>query len=94
DENDAVPDAFLGVSKLSQHISFLKDFFRCYKDFTDRHLDTIEIMLSKLYDKWRITDRTDFSKLEPTHYPILSDLYKLIEYEFQSFDESQHHIYT
>ena len=90
----AVPKAFLGVSTLSQHISFLKDFFKSYKDFSDRQIDTIEIMLSKLYDKWGITDRTDLSKLKPTCFPTLSDLYKFIEAEFNGFDENEHHIYT
>ena len=94
DDACEIPSAFLGESKLSQHISFLKDFFRSYKDFSDRHLDTIEIMLSKLYDKWGITDQTNFSKLAPTQYPTLSDLYKLIEYELHDFDESRHQIYT
>lgn len=29
------PEAFRKVTRLSQHITFLKDFFRSYKDFTD-----------------------------------------------------------
>jgi hypothetical protein len=57
------PQAFRQRTKLSQHISFLKDFFRCYKDFDDRHIDTIEIMLGKLYEKFNISDRTNFAKL-------------------------------
>ena len=51
DNADAVdpsaPEAFKKVTRLSQHIAFLKDFFRAYKDFTDSQIDTIEIMLSK-----------------------------------------------
>ena len=45
----ATPDAFKRVTRLSQHIAFLKDFFRAYKDFTDVQIDTIEILLMKLY---------------------------------------------
>lgn len=90
----AAPQAFRQTSKLSQHISFLKDFFRSYKDFDDRQIDTIEIMLGKLYDKWGITDRTNFEKLKPADYPILSDLYEFIEAEYKSFDESQRQLYT
>lgn len=45
------PMAFRQRTKLAQHISFLLDFFRCYKNFTDAHIDTIEIMVSKLYAK-------------------------------------------
>jgi len=93
DDKEA-PQAFRCASKLSQHISFLKDFFRSYKDFNDRQIDTIEIMLTKLYDKWNITDHTNFDMLKPTDYPILSDLYNLIEAEYQSYDSSRRQLYT
>lgn len=43
-ENSDAPQAFRQTSKLSQHISFLKDFFRTYKDFTDRQIDVIGAM--------------------------------------------------
>lgn len=88
------PQTFRQTSKLSQHISFLKDFFRAYKDFDDRQIDTIEIMLGKLYDKWGITDHSNFDRLKPDDYPILSDLYGLIEEEYKTFDESHHQLYT
>ncbi|WP_026889873.1 VirB4 family type IV secretion system protein [Lacrimispora aerotolerans] len=88
------PQAFRQTSKLSQHISFLKDFFRTYKDFTDREIDTIEIMLGRLYEKWGITDRSNFDRLKHTDYPILSDLYDFIETEYKNFDESHRQLYT
>ena len=95
DPKDAeAPQAFRQTSKLSQHISFLKDFFRTYKDFDDRQIDTIEIMLSKLYDKWGITDHSNFDRLKHDDYPILSDLYGLIEEEYKTFDESRRQLYT
>ena len=88
------PEAFRKSTLLAQHISFLKDFFRAYKDFSDAHIDTIEIMLSKLYHKFGITERTNFSRMRPEDYPILSDLYDLIEEEFKTYDAGQHHLYT
>jgi type IV secretory pathway VirB4 component len=94
DDGEYVPEAFLKTSKLSQHISFLKDFFRTYKDFTDRQIDVIEIMLQKLYEKWGITDHSNFDRLKPTDYPILSDLYALIEDEYKAFDENHRQLYT
>jgi hypothetical protein len=66
------PQAFRQASKLSQHISFLRDFFRTYKDFDDRQIDTIEIMLGMLYRQWGITDRSNFDRLQSADYPILS----------------------
>ncbi len=88
------PIAFRQSTKLSQHISFLKDFFRCYKDFSDKHIDVIEIMLGKLYSKWGISDSTDFSSLVSADYPILSDLYKLMEEEYKSYDKAKYQLYT
>ena len=43
------------MTRLSQHISFLKDFFRTYKDFTDMQIDTIEAVLIKLYAKFHLS---------------------------------------
>lgn len=45
DDDPDAPEAFRKHSRLSQHISFLKDFFRAYKDFSQWHIDTIELML-------------------------------------------------
>ncbi len=88
------PDAFKKSTRLAQHISFLKDFFRSYKDFNDGHIDTIEIMLSKLYTRWGISDHSNFSRKRPEEYPILSDLYDLIEGEYKNYDASKHLLYT
>ncbi len=93
-EDTDAPQAFRQSTKLSQHISFLKDFFRCYKDFSDRHIDAIEIMLSKLYGKFGISDSTDFRSLSAADYPILSDLYELIEDEYKGYDKTKYQLYT
>ena len=88
------PEAFRKVTRLSQHISYLKDFFRAYKDFSDAEVDTIEIMLMKLYARFGIDDFTDFSTQKNEDYPIMSDLYELIEKEFMAFDHEKKHLYT
>lgn len=88
------PQTFRIRSRLSQHISFLKDFFRSYKDFTDREIDVIEIMLQKLYARWGLTDQSDFDRLDSGDYPILSDLYAFIEEEYRAFDAKNYPLYT
>lgn len=93
-EDRDAPEAFRKSTRLSQHISFLKDFFRAYKDFSDRHIDAIEIMVGKLYARWGISDSTNFAGLKPQDYPILSDLYELIEQEYREHDETRHQLYT
>ena len=93
-ETDDSPETFRKVTRLSQHISYLKDFFRAYKDFTDAEIDTIEIMLMKLYARFGIDDLTDLDKLESCDYPVMSDLYELVEKEFMAFDNAKKHLYT
>lgn len=89
-----MPETFCQVSKLSQHISYLKDFFRSYKDFTDAEIDTIEIMLMKLYGRYGINDTTNLDELKAEDYPVMSDLYDLTEKEFMAFDSQIKHLYT
>ena len=88
------PKAFRQSTRLAQHTSFLKDVFRTYKDFTTAQIDTIEIMLTKLYTEWGITEDTDFSQMQPEDYPILSELYDFIEIEYENFDETRPQLYT
>ncbi|MFI3254560.1 MAG: ATP-binding protein, partial [Eubacteriales bacterium] len=94
DDGEAAPITFQARTKISQHISFLKDFFRTYKDFTDGQIDTIEIMLGKLYKAFGITDQTNFRRMSPTDYPILSDLYSLMEYEYENYNKEKNQLYT
>ena len=94
EDDPTAPEAFRKATRLSQHIAFLKDFFRAYKDFTDAQIDTIEILLSKLYADFGITDETDYSSLSPKDYPIMSDFYKLCMDEFEHYDREKKHLYT
>ena len=92
--DEDAPQAFKSKTKLSQHISFLRDFFRSYKDFSDREIDTIELLLIKLYQQFGISDDTDWSKLKADDYPVLSDFYELIEAEFKNFNPKGKSLYT
>ena len=84
-EDPDAPDAFRGTL-LSQHISFLRDVFRVYKGFDTPHIDTLELMVERLYQKWNITDRTDFAQMKPEDYPIISDLYDAIQESYDHYD--------
>ena len=81
-------------SVLSRHLSFLRDFFRSYKDFTGEEIDVLEIFLEKLYKNKGITEETKLSKLNHTDYPILSDLYYLSEQELNGYEDNKGNIYT
>ena len=88
------PEAFKKVTRLSQHIAFLKDFFKSYKDFNDRQIDTIEILLTKLYDKFGITDQTDYTQKSAKDYPTMSDFYSLCEEEYILYDKKKKYLYS
>lgn len=92
--DEDAPETFRKATRLSQHISFLKDFFRSYKDFTDAHIDAIEILVSKLYASFGITDYTDYSKLKATDYPIMSDLYDIVEDEYMKYENGSKSLFT
>lgn len=92
--DDDSPEAFKKVTRLSQHIAFLKDFFRCYKEFDDTQIDTIEILLAKLYARFGITDTTDYTEKKSTDFPTMQDFYKLCEEEYMTYDKTRKYLYT
>ncbi len=93
EDDETAPETFRQRTLLSQHISFLKDFFRAYKDFTDAQIDTIELMLERLYAKWGLDDGTDFAALAPGQFPILSDLYDVIEDAYENYGDEASPLY-
>ena len=93
DDDPTVPNAFRQQSPLSQHISFLKDFFRAYKPFTHQQVDTLELMLERLYRKWGISDKTDFSAMGPEDWPIAEDLYAVLEDAYEHYDRENSPLY-
>ena len=93
EDDETAPETFRQRTLLSQHISFLKDFFRSYKDFSDAHIDTIELMLGRLYAKWGMDDSTDFTALAPGQFPILSDLYDVIEDAYERYGDEASPLY-
>ena len=93
-DEENTPETFKQTSVLSRHISYLKDFFRAYKDFSDTQLDTLELMLQKLYRRFDMDDHTDFSILSATAYPTMADFYELLEEEFMLYDHKKKNLYT
>lgn len=88
------PEAFRKSTRLSQHISFLKDFFRVYKDFDDAQIDALEILLTRIYGKFGITDNTDYDKLTSDDYPVMADLYAIVESEYQRYEKGSKSLFT
>ena len=83
----AEPAAFKESNTLSQHIAYLRDFFFMYRGFTEKELDIIEIMLTETYHRRGIDKDSNFSRLSSKDYPILSDLYRVIEQKVENYEE-------
>lgn len=94
DAGTACPEAFRKATRLSQHISYLKDFFRVYKDFNDAQIDALEILLTRLYGKFGIHDNTDYDKLKAEDYPIMADLYEIVENEYMKYEKGSKSLFT
>lgn len=94
DVDDDAPEAFRKATRLSQHISYLKDFFRVYKDFNDAQIDALEILLTRLYGKFGIHDNTDYDKLKAEDYPIMADLYSIVEDEYMKYEKGTKSLFT
>ena len=88
------PGPFQKTTMLSRHISYLKDFFRSYKDFTTAQLDTIELMLQRLYRRFGMDDYTDFSQVAADKFPTMSDFYGLLEEEFDLYDPKRKNLFS
>lgn len=94
EDDERTPEAFKKTTMLSRHISYLKDFFRSYKDFSTPQLDTIELMLQKLYRRFNMDDYTDFSQVAADKFPTMSDFYDLLEEEFDLYDPKRKNLFT
>ena len=82
--DQASDNEFAFSNTISRHISFLRDFFSTYKRFTPYHLDIIEILLKKLYEKYGITDSSPIPK--DGVWPTLKELYVLCEQIYTEYD--------
>ena len=94
EDDERTPEAFKKTTMLSRHISYLKDFFRSYKDFTTAQLDTIELMLQKLYRRFGMDDYTDFSQVAADKFPTMSDFYDLLEEEYDLYDAKKKNLFS
>lgn len=94
EEDEDTPEPFKQSSILSQHVSFLKDFFKSYKELTNEQMDTLELMIVELYAKFHIDDSTDVSLLLHDEFPTLKDLYEHMKNRYKHFDDSIKNLYT
>lgn len=69
-----------GKNALSLHFQFLQTFFQIlYPSLTEIEFSKLDLVLEELYKKFNIDQDTDISQLKNTDFPILEDLYFLME---------------
>lgn len=69
-----------GKNSISEHIDVLETFFSTlFPVMPKEQLLVLKEQIAKLYDKFNITDYIDVRNIMPEQFPILSDLYDLIE---------------
>lgn len=69
-----------GRNALSLHFQFLQTFFQIlYPSLTEIEFSKLDLIFEELYQKFHINKHTDISKLKNTDFPILEDLYFLLE---------------
>lgn len=68
------------LNALAIHFQFLHTFFEIlFPSLNDIEFSILDRVLEELYLKFNITTNTDVSKLENTDFPLLEDLYYLLE---------------
>ena len=50
-------------------------------------------MLERLYKTWGLNDHTDFKSMRPEDFPILSDLYEVMEDAYQHYEREKDPLY-
>lgn len=75
---------------LDDYIGEVKSWMRIYKaSWNDSLLDLFEEFLRRAYERKHISNSTDFTRLQNTDYPILSDVYQEIVIERDNYDEKE-----
>lgn len=68
------------LNALAIHFQILHTFFEIlFPSLTDIEFSILDRVLEELYLKFNITTNTDVSRLENTEFPLLEDLYYLLE---------------
>lgn len=88
-DDSVTTKTFTSKGALSQHISFLRDFFATYKQLSRQQLDTLEIILTELYESKGITNETDMKMLPKVAFPTLTDLWELMNSLYENYDSNK-----
>lgn len=89
-DDSILTNTFKSKGLMSQHISFLKDFFRTYKDLNRAQLDVLEIILTNMYEAYGITNMTDVSAIPKDQFPTMSNLWDYSKEMYDSYSPDKY----
>lgn len=82
DDNDGYKDEGKGMGAMALHFQTLRTFFKLlYPELTSIQVAYLEEVLEELYSKFNITWETDITGIPNNKFPIMTDLYNLLEYK-------------
>lgn len=82
-------------SALALHLNFLSTFFKLYyPEATTLEISILTEIIEELYKKFNIDWDTDISKVDNKNFPIMEDLYKLLEIKSKGATEHKAEIET
>ena len=77
-----------GLGAMALHIQNVRPFFKLlFPEITHNQMTILIEMLEKLYNKFNIFWNTDISKIKNTDFPILKDLYTLLELKVSELEK-------
>lgn len=85
DDNDGYKDEGKGMGAMALHFQTLRTFFKLlYPELNSIQIAYLEEVLEELYAKFHITWDTDITGIPNNKFPIMTDLYNLLEYKAEN----------
>jgi len=72
---------------ISQHMNFLRDFFKVYQQISGRKWSVLEQMISEVYEAYGIVTGNGLHNFEHKDYPTIRNVFDYIEHNYNNFPE-------
>lgn len=89
--DEQAPKAFNERNIISQHLNFLRDFFKVYQQISGRKWSVLEQMIEEVYEAYGIRTGNGLHNFEHHDFPTIQNVYDYIEHCYNNFDPSSHY---
>ncbi len=88
-----VSDSENNINYLTKHLQFLQSFFNIlFPTLNEIQISLLDEVLEELYKSFDIDETTEIDKLENDDFPILEDLYDLIEEKYNNTKKADYEV--